>query len=131
MFGKKEHLTPEFLKMNPQHTVPTMDHNGFYLSESRAIQSYLADKYCTDGKIYPKCPKARALVKQRLDFDLGNLYDKFVKCYVPILFMGATDISKDQKTGIYTALATLDGFINTCGGYVAGKHITIADHSLA
>jgi len=28
-------------------------------------------------------------------------------------------------------LTFLDGFISTCGGYVAGKHITIADHSIA
>ena len=38
---------------------------------------YLADKYDKSDSLYPKDPVKRALVNQRLFFDMGTLYQRF------------------------------------------------------
>lgn len=70
--------------MNVQHTIPTMDDNGFYLNESRAMLQYLANKYGKDDKLYPKDPQARAKVDMKMYFDEGTLYRAFGEAYVSI-----------------------------------------------
>ena len=53
--------TPEYLALNPNGRVPTIDDDGFVLSESMAINLYLARKH---GKLYPKDAKNEALAWQ-------------------------------------------------------------------
>jgi len=56
-----ETRTPEFLTLNPNGRVPVIDDDGFILSESMAINLYLARKH---GALYPQDPKNEALAWQ-------------------------------------------------------------------
>lgn len=72
-----EHLKPEFLKINPQHTIPTLVDEGFALWESRAILQYMVENYAIKDLFYPKDMQKRATVNRLLYFDMGSLYKSF------------------------------------------------------
>lgn len=125
---KGEQLAPEFVKMNPQHTVPTVNDNGFCLWESRAIMSYFASQYGKDECLYPKDAKKRALVDQRMYFDMGTLYARFADYYYPVMFAGgAYDPAKLTK--IQEAFQLFETFLG-CSPYAAGDCLTLADLTL-
>lgn len=121
----KEHLTPEFLKLNPQHMVPTLVDNEFSIWESRAICIYLVDKYAHNDSLYPKDPKTRAVINQRLYFDMGTLFKSFAEYYFASYF------GKEMTPENLTKFEESVGFLNTFlegHEYVAGtKKISIAD----
>jgi len=123
-----ETRTPEFLKMNPQHTVPTVNDEGFYLNESRSILRYFANKYGKEESIYPKDVKDRYKVENRLDFDMGTLYQRFGDLYYPMMFGGASfDAEKGKK--LDEALGFVETFLKD-DSYVAGNNLTIADFAV-
>lgn len=73
---KKEQLNEDFIKINPSHTVPTLVDDGFVLTESRAIIVYLVEKYAPGNSLYPEDIKTKALINQRMQFDVGNFYQR-------------------------------------------------------
>ncbi|XP_065205024.1 uncharacterized protein LOC135834946 [Planococcus citri] len=130
-FLQGECLTEEFLKLNPQHTVPTIqDEDGFVIWESHAINAYLVNKYGKNDALYPKDPKARAIVDQRLHFDNGVLFTKFITVAKKILKEKTiTKITDEWKTFIEEGYDFLEKFL-VGNQYVAGDGITIADFSI-
>jgi glutathione S-transferase len=72
-----ETRTPEYRALNPNGRVPTIDDDGFILTESMAINFYLAKKH--KSPLYPPDPKHEALALQwslwetdRLDRQIVN-----------------------------------------------------------
>ncbi|KAM8703099.1 hypothetical protein ACLKA7_005431 [Drosophila subpalustris] len=123
-----EHLKPEFVKINPQHTIPTIVDDGFVLWESRAILSYLVEKYGKDDSLYPKDPQKRALINQRLYFDMGTLYKSSAEYYYP-QYMHNKPADPEAFKKVEAALELLNTFLEG-QTFVAGDHLTIADISI-
>lgn len=81
-----EQLNTDFINLNPQHTIPTLeDHDaGIVLWESRVIMTYLTSVHAKEDTLYPTDFTKRALVDQRLAFDLSTLYQRMVDYFVSI-----------------------------------------------
>ncbi|XP_058450658.1 glutathione S-transferase 1 isoform X2 [Malaya genurostris] len=124
-----EHMKPEFLKLNPQHCIPTLVDNGFALWESRAIQAYLVEKYGKDDSLYPKDPQKRAVVNQRLYFDMGTFYQRFGDFWYPQIF-AKQPADEEKRKKMEEAVGFLNTFLEG-QQYAAGDELTIADLSLA
>jgi len=132
MYQKYEHKKPWFVKMNPQHTVPTLNDNDFILWESRAILCYLVNKFGREcpkkSELYPTDPEQRALVDRLLFFDNGTLYKNIVDYFHPQLMSGE-DADERKANALKQSLEYLDLFLEK-SPYVAVQHLTIADFSI-
>ncbi|KAL6435409.1 hypothetical protein ACFW04_005416 [Cataglyphis niger] len=150
-----EHLTPEYEQLNPQKTIPFLVDDDVKISErfvkkysfdlsahlpyivlfikvrcsSRAIMCYLVDQYGENDTLYPRNPEARALVDQRLYFDLGTLYASVFDYYMPVLKKQTDTYDPAQYEKMTEAFRILDKFLEG-HDYVTGDNLTIADLSL-
>jgi glutathione S-transferase len=120
-----EQLTPEYLKINPQHTIPTIVDGDFNLAESRAICTYLINKYAPGHSLYPTCPQKRALIDRYLYFDIGTLYRAFGEYFYPKILHGKEyEPEKEQK--VKETLGFLDTFLGD-QDFLVGKDASVAD----
>lgn len=117
-----------FRKINPRSCVPTIDDDGFYLWESRAIMTYLVNKYAPCDPLYPRDPKKRAVVDMMLSYDQGTLYKSQVEYLYPQIFRGETP-HREKERAYQKALEILEDALEV-NNYCAGTHVTLADLSI-
>ncbi|XP_028968286.1 glutathione S-transferase 1 isoform X2 [Galendromus occidentalis] len=125
MGARGETSQPWFHQINPQHTIPAIVDGDFKLAESRAICTYLINKYAPGHALYPTCPQKRAVVDRFLYFDIGTLYKAIGEYFYPKLIHGKEyDTEKEQK------LKEVLGFLETFIGdhdFITGKEPSVAD----
>lgn len=128
-----EHHSDAYIKVNPNRLVPTLDDDGFVLTESAAIMKYLAEK--VNSPLYPKDLKARARVNERMDWFNTNFYREYgYNLVYPQIYphhkRPSNEINEATvQWGLEKAKFAL-GILNDhmlSEGYVTGKEMTIAD----
>lgn len=67
VFASNEHLTPEYLKLNPNGVVPTLVHDGQVIVDSSVIMEYL-DEVSPAVSMSPGTPLARARLRAWLRY---------------------------------------------------------------
>ncbi|XP_053999752.1 glutathione S-transferase D7-like [Hylaeus anthracinus] len=120
--NKKE----DFLKINPQHTIPTIDDDGFVLADSHAIACYLIGKYAKDDSLYPKDLQKRALIDQQLHFDCGVHFSAERRLFGETFLGERKTISESRRNELKEAYGFLDKFLED-KNWLVGDSYTVAD----
>ncbi|XP_030757088.1 glutathione S-transferase 1-like [Sitophilus oryzae] len=127
-----EHLSEEFRKKNPQHTIPVLeDDDGFVVPDSHAIIGYLVAKYGKDDSLYPKNDyKLRATIDHRLHLDSSILFVRILAISRP-LFLKGLKPTQEKLDELKEAIGFLERiFVENKTDYIAGNMPTIADFSI-
>ena len=121
--------TPQYLAMNPNARVPTIDDDGFVLWESNTIVRYLSLKYGL-GTLCPEDPRLRADSDRWMDWSTAQLSGTFRE-----VFWGTVrtppekrDLAFIEKNRAATAktLDIVDRLLGT-RPFVAGDRLTMGD----
>ncbi|XP_043644080.1 glutathione S-transferase 1-like [Drosophila teissieri] len=121
-----DHCKDEFLKKNPQHTVPLLEDNGALIWDSHAIAGYLVDKYAKSDELYPRDLVLRAQVDQRLYFDASILFMSLRNVSIPYFIRQVRLVPKEKVDNIKDAYGHLENFLGD-NPYLTGSQLTIAD----
>jgi glutathione S-transferase len=116
-FDKKEQKTPEYLALNPNGTVPTLEDNGLILFESLAINTYLADKY--KPELLGETPEIRGQVHQWSYWTVNNIE---AKC-VSIAEQKWSDTPNEAI--IASATEALDQYLTILNTFLNGKNYLV------
>ena len=120
----------EFLRLNPAGAVPTIDHDGFGLGESLAINLYLAKTFGSTGRspLYPSDPKAEAQTWRWTLFAQANLEPWVRRDGGRPVYEGA--LAEFALVEAHRALAQLDAFLAD-NEWLVGEDFTVADFNVA
>jgi glutathione S-transferase len=95
-FSDKDTTKPEFVRLNPRHTVPTIVDDGYSLWESLAILEYLDERFTSGPKLYPGDVKSRARVRRLIREMEGYLGAEGIDAITAELFFKG-DAAPDTK----------------------------------
>ena len=120
--------TPEYLSMNPNSLVPTIEDDGFVLWESHSIVRYLAAKHGM-GKLCPADLKARADAERWMDWAftfqraMRDVFWGLIRTPPEKRDMAAIKKGAEDAGRLF---GRLDGWLEG-RKYVGGQHFTMGD----
>jgi glutathione S-transferase len=94
-FQANDTTKPEFVAINPRHTVPTIVDDGHAVWESLAILEYLDERFASGAKLYPGDAKNRARIRRLIDEMQGYVGTEAIDLITTELFFKG-DAAPDQ-----------------------------------
>jgi glutathione S-transferase len=117
-----------FLRINPAGAVPAIVDDGFALTESLAINLYLAKKYGVGDTLYPSTPEGEAEAWRWSLWAQGHL-EPFVQRDALLADLRAA-IGEHGRVAVARALAHLERFLGE-RPWLVGDDFTVADLNVA
>jgi glutathione S-transferase len=127
-----ETRTPAFRAINPNTRVPAIDDDGFILSESMAINLYLAKKH--GSPLYPADPKAEALALQWSFWETDRLDRQIVEYSRHSASLPAAERKPEIAEKAFKEVAPALDVLEVALGqspWLAGPAFTMADLNVA
>ncbi|XP_002059939.3 glutathione S-transferase 1 [Drosophila virilis] len=129
-FSKREHLSDEFIKLNPEHQIPVfVDTDGEVYVDSHAIVCFMVAKYAKTDQLYAKDLKRRAHIDHRLYYENGVLFPVIKDIVARNLYGGELEYNACSVQLCQNAYATLEHFLEQ-GSFVVGNELSVADISI-
>ena len=120
--------TPEFLQLNPFGQVPVLETGGEVIADSNAILVYLALRYDTAGRWYPRDAVGAAKVQRWLSVAAGKLAAGPMTARLKSVFGMPVDQARAQSIAA-DLFAVMDAELAKAPFFV-GQQPTIADIAL-
>jgi glutathione S-transferase len=132
-FANNGTRAPEYLRVNPNGHIPTIDDDGFILWESMAINLYLAKKY-SRGSLYPILFEDEARAWQwsfwgMTEIERPVLTAMFHRAILPEEQRDAK-LADESEHQLGRPLMVLDGAVAN-SPYLLGEHFSVADLNVA
>jgi glutathione S-transferase len=120
-FATGDHLTPEYLKLNPNGVVPTLVHDGEPVIESSVIVEYLDEIY-PEPPMVPRDPLGRARLRSWMRYmeevpTPAVRVPSFNEVFRPLRYENATDEEFEARVekmplrkAFYRRMGRTDGF---------------------
>jgi len=132
---KGEHLRPSFIKLNPNHKIPTLVDADFVLWESSAIMLYLVGKK-PDSTLWSGDPRVQADINRWLFWNTANwgpacgifIFEHLVKKFTN---QGAPDPAEIKKgeDQFHRFATVLDDHLKG-RDWLVGNNVTLADYAV-
>lgn len=129
---KGEHMSEDFLKLNPNHQIPVLVSDEIVISESNAIMRFLCNQHDID-EWYPKDANSRAMIDQWLDWAQCKMSPAVINIVFYTVFMTEGDNDDIIKSG-HKTMKELGPILNAAlqeQDFLVGDHPTIADLAIA
>ncbi len=122
-------FTDDYLAMNPNRVVPTIDDDGFILWESNACLRYLAEKHGR-GTLWPEAPLVRADADRWMDWATTTFWNALRPVFHQLIRTAPENRNIEMVTqgveGAAAASVILERYLED-RDFVAGNEFTMGD----
>lgn len=121
---------PEYLALNPNGVVPTIDDGGFVLWESNAIVRYLAEKHGAGTPFWPADPRARASAGRWMDWVISTLAGRHVPVYQGLIRTPEAERDHERIAAARSSWSAANGVLESWlskHSYLSGDAFGIGD----